>query len=122
MGHGDGGIGTEGDLPLVGILVLRKSLLARINIIIIVIVVVIIVIIIRLILFDRSIISTSWFTFSDRLLESFIGFLQEGHVVIECFHVETAVDVQVTVAVHRITQRGAVVALRTPHPRISAVV
>ena len=56
------------------------------------------------------------------LLETLVGLLQEGDMVIERLHIERAVDIQVAVVRDGITQRGAIVELCATHPRIGGII
>ena len=50
------------------------------------------------------------------LLEPIVGLLEEGDVIVERLHVEGAVEVEVTVVLDCIAERGAVVELRAAKP------
>ena len=97
VGNGDGGVGLQGNLALIAVLGLGL-LIIRIRFL------------------------SGGATRRRGTLETIVGFLQEGEVVVEGLHVEGAVDIQVTVRVDDIAQAAAIVALRATHPCIAAVI
>ena len=117
VSHGDGGIGFQRDFPLVTVLVLGQDLLfgvvGRASFT-------------RRTSFTRGTSLTSFTRFSGartgRFLETVVGLLQEGEVVVEHFEVQRAVDVQVAVAVNGISQTGTVVKLRTTCPAVAGII
>ena len=102
MGYGDGAVEPEGDLPLVGVLVLGQNLLIGI-------------------LGFRLVFSLR-LTSGGCLAEAFVNLLEEGRVVIERLQVERTIDVQATVTADGIAEAGAVVELGTAHPTVVGII
>ena len=56
------------------------------------------------------------------LLEPFVGFLQERHVVVELLHVELSVDVYLTVVGYVVAKRRSVLKVSSSCPVVRGVV
>ena len=111
MADGEGAVGHQLQLALVGVLVLGELG--------------------GFLVFSSGLILTSCGTaghvllillfrvgLGDGLLETLVGLLEEGEVVVERLHVERAVDGNLTVVGDGVTQRRAVFLLTTTHPVI----
>ena len=57
-----------------------------------------------------------------RLLETIVGFLQEGEMVVERFHIQRTVDVQLTVVGNGVTQINALLCDGTALPVVSGII
>ena len=56
------------------------------------------------------------------LLETIVGFLQEGEMVVERFHIQRTVDVQLTVVGNGVTQINALLCNGTALPVVSGII
>ncbi len=117
VGYGNSRIGLQGNLALVGVLVLGKDFLFRVTVT-------------GLTRWDSL---TGWTGLTrlagfprtagtTRFLESLVGLLQEGEVVIEHLEVQRTVDVQITVACNGVSKTGTVIELRTACPGIAGII
>ena len=103
MGYGDGAVEPEGDLPLVGVLVLGQEFFFRVA---------------RISRVPRSLRNPRIIP----LIKALVNLLEEGRVVIERLQIEGAVDVQTTVAADGIAEAGAVVELGTAYPTVVGII
>ena len=123
MSHGNGGVGTQGNLALIGILIQGQLSVGRVSARLVLSLVLSLVL--RLIL--RLVLALFAYRFThsglgggNGLLKALVGLLEEGHVVVERLHIEGTIQVEVAIAVDGITQRGAIVALCTANPSIAS--